>query len=284
MNLNEITPIEEYNGIWYKRDDYFRPFTDIDLNGGKVRQCISLVQNNFDHIINECDNRLGTASSVHSPQGIIVARTAKEFGMKSILAIGNQMSLEKVLSKHSNLNIAYKLGCDVRIVSKLGYNTVLYHRLQNMPEKMFYVLFGLNAGIYSESIIDTIAYQTQNLPIDLDHLIITVGSGISAAGILIGLKEYNIQIKKITLVQISGYDRKKLINKLVGHRYFFDRPEYHFVVDKTYPYTKWLEVDCGFEMDGRYEAKAYDWMIKNIDYKNEKTLFWIIGNASIVKT
>ena len=30
-------------------------------------------------------------------------------------------------------------------------------------------------------------------------------------------------------------------------------------------------------MDDIYEGKAYDWLLKNIDYKNEKTMMWLVG-------
>ena len=44
--MDELTPIEQHDGIWYKRDDYFRPYDDFDVCGGKVRQCISLMKEN----------------------------------------------------------------------------------------------------------------------------------------------------------------------------------------------------------------------------------------------
>ncbi len=46
----ELTPIEEYDGVLYKRDDLFRPFPDEELNGGKVRQAINLIYQNLDLI------------------------------------------------------------------------------------------------------------------------------------------------------------------------------------------------------------------------------------------
>ena len=30
-------------------------------------------------------------------------------------------------------------------------------------------------------------------------------------------------------------------------------------------------------MDDIYEGKAYDWLLKNIDYHNEKTMMWLVG-------
>ena len=39
MNL---TPVEKYDGIYFKRDDLFCPYGDV--NGGKVRQTIELIK------------------------------------------------------------------------------------------------------------------------------------------------------------------------------------------------------------------------------------------------
>ena len=40
-----ITPIEFQNNIYYKRDDYFKPFGDYHVNGGKVRQALIMFEN-----------------------------------------------------------------------------------------------------------------------------------------------------------------------------------------------------------------------------------------------
>ena len=37
-----LTPVEEYNGIYYKRDDLYCPWGDV--NGGKVRQAKKLFE------------------------------------------------------------------------------------------------------------------------------------------------------------------------------------------------------------------------------------------------
>ena len=39
----ELTPIQEYDSVFYKRDDLFMPFPGEKLNGGKVRQAINLI-------------------------------------------------------------------------------------------------------------------------------------------------------------------------------------------------------------------------------------------------
>ena len=40
---SDLTPVQEVNGLLMKRDDLFQPFGRGEVNGGKLRQCIMLV-------------------------------------------------------------------------------------------------------------------------------------------------------------------------------------------------------------------------------------------------
>ena len=113
----------------------------------------------------------------------------------------------------------------------------------------------------------------------MDNLVIPTGSGITAGGVLRGIKKYGKRIKNIYVVHISGEDRRKKIKGIEG-----DVP-YIYVEDTTYPYSKEVksQVPGGFALDWIYEAKAYDWMLHNIDIRQEKTLFWCVGNANFYR-
>ena len=50
MILNEITPVQFYDGLYWKRDDYFKPFGEYHVNGGKVRQAIRIFEHKLDEI------------------------------------------------------------------------------------------------------------------------------------------------------------------------------------------------------------------------------------------
>ena len=108
MTLTDLTPIENHRDIWYKRDDLFIPFADCPINGGKVRQFMALVKENLNHIVENCNSTIGMYASVYSPQSLRMARIAKEYGLKSILAIGNYKPLDFVLNRHRNLKIDKK--------------------------------------------------------------------------------------------------------------------------------------------------------------------------------
>jgi len=281
LNVFDITPIEEYRGILYKRDDLFMPFKDVPLSGGKVRQAITLIHNNYEHIRDECNGMIVSATSVNSPQGIIIAKTAQEFGFKSLLVLGNT----NVNSLKSNplIRRATKFGARVDIKCTQGYESTLMARIYSLGDtrKFYIVKFGINLETNPEAIVDSIAYQVQNIPKDLDILVVPVGSAITFGGILKGLIKYDIRPKRVVGVQIAGYDREDVIRKILGD----DDIEYEFYLDKSYAYSRHIKVkfnDTEY-LDCVYESKAFDYMMKNIEIQDKKVLFWIVGNSSFVR-
>jgi 1-aminocyclopropane-1-carboxylate deaminase/D-cysteine desulfhydrase-like pyridoxal-dependent ACC family enzyme len=285
LKSNEITPIEEYNGIIYKREDKYLPFEDVPISGGKVRQALSLILNNCDKIKNNCDGLVATATSVNSPQGIVVSRAAKEFGFDSIIVFG--ATKQETLMRNIMVKWILDSGAKIDYECKIAYDNALNSRINQIQSarKLFHIKFGINLESNPDAIINSIANQVQNIPNDLDNLIIPTGSAITAGGILCGLEQYNIKPKRVIIVQIAGYDRRETLHKIfrilnVRH------PEYEYVADKTYPYSKnlYIKLNDTEMLDPVYEAKAYEWMIKHINYRNEKTLFWLVGNSFYVRT
>ena len=61
----------------FKREDLYAPFGTGEVNGGKLRQCMLLVNK-----IHRDYEGLVTCCSIHSPQAPITAATAKAFGMQ----------------------------------------------------------------------------------------------------------------------------------------------------------------------------------------------------------
>lgn len=281
--LYDLTPIEEHNGILFKRDDLYQPFDDIPLSGGKVRQAMKLIENQLDNIRNIYNNTVITGTSVQSPQGIIVSRVAKEFGVHSILVFGATNS--KSIQKHNLVKNALLFTDRIDTESKMGYNSTLDARIKTMMfdegKDYFNIKFGINLDEDADAIVDTVSRQCENLPDDLDLLVAPAGSGIMLGGIIKGCKKYNKKCKIIG-VQISGYDRSSTIDHILGYNNDY---EYEQIIDKTYPYSTHLDIQIapGFKLDPVYESKAYDYMIKHIDIKDKKVLFWVVGDSNPVR-
>jgi hypothetical protein len=132
-----------------------------------------------------------------------------------------------------------------------------------------------------------------------------------AATILVGLYKHRIPVDNIYIVQINGNNRLKDINEVLinntnleftlnstsktfsdyteltqslmttSDRKFtykliqYPRYEYHKQIECKIPELNWL--------DWTFESKAHEWMINNINYKNDSTLFWIIGSYNNFK-
>lgn len=292
-NYNELTPVELHNGVYYKRDDLFQPYSDIPINGGKVRQCIALVENNLEHIKRDCNNTIATASSIESPQGIIIARVAKEYGLKSILAVGGGTDADKLVAKHKLVKACKDVGCEIRAVNKLGYNSVLYSKLQEMQktEKFFIALFGINVDSNFDSILGNTIKQVDNLPLDKLHtIVVPVGSALMYSAILIGLQEKGWLKEKGNRcigIQIANTGRKDTIDSVLAKRFFMQRIKYDFVLDPTYKYHTYVKQNINgtnIALDPIYEAKAHEYAIKNGMLKDDGTcLYWVVGNSGLVR-
>ena len=277
MDLNDLTPIDEYSGILYKRDDLYAPYGDNFVSGGKVRQCRDLILSNMKHIQENCDNTIATAASIASPQSVIVSRVAKEFGMKSIIGFGNT-TIEK--AKKQKAMLWYEeMGSELVVLSESqGFNNVLYANLDKLQEerKFFKVLFGYAVTNNRSSIIGRIAEQVQN--VECDTLYVPLGSGMTFTGILEGVKHYNKKFRVVAL-QPFGYDRRKEIHCNLSQMTWEYDYEYHM---GDYPYHKLHKVDAGFDMDMIYESKAWEMMKEQINIF-EKSCFWIIGNSNSIR-
>ena len=270
----DLTPVEEYNGIFYKRDDKYAPYENF-ITGGKIRQCRDLVEKNLDYIHEKCNSTISTAASVHSPQSPIVSRVAKEFGLKSIIGFGNT-TVEKAL-KHNMMQKCKELGSELVVLCETqGFNNVIYSKLHKLSETrpMFKILFGYAAQSHRESIVTRIAEQIEN--VDCDVLYVPVGSGVTLSGILEGARMYQKKFKIVGL-QPFGHDRRKSIHTILeGMTWEY---EYDWIMGK-YAYNKLFKKNVGFELDMVYESKSYDMIKFN---KDEKSCFWCIGNSNLFR-
>jgi len=269
-----LTPVEGYSGIGYKRDDMFCPYGDI--NGGKVRQTRLL----FSKYACPPGGWRGVvaAVSVHSPTGPVISRVAKSYGLPCIIAVGG--TTEERLDKLPMMKLTKHFGAEVRIVAGHGMKTAINARVNEICKETGYHNIDFSHHIYSDAdlMFDTNAEQVQNIPDELDVLVMSLGVGIQFACVLKGLKKYNKKVKRIIGVQV-GPDRRKLIDGYLNQYYplepAFDL-EYELVQYKS-AYSKSEAQQVGdFYLDDIYEAKAHKWMLENIDL-NQKILFWCVG-------
>ena len=309
---SELTPVELISGIHYKRDDLFVPFKGVDfngsnlnlVNGGKVRQAIFLFDNEYENIKNNCDNKVACGGGVSSPQLGIISAVALYLGIKPIGVIGGvapltednkeeyEANMARSLKKHNLVDHARIAGAEIRGACKLGYNSAITAKIKDWQkdEKMFEVRFGINLEDNEDAIIGSTEDQVRNLPDGINNLVLPVGSGIIGAGILRGLikhKKKEDRPKNIILIQIANTSRKKTVDKLITDKtkLFAPKLKYTMILDDTYPYatsvTQYIDKENNIDLDSIYEAKAYEYAIKNeLLLPNRNDCFWIVGNAN----
>ena len=274
-----ITPVDYREGIYWKRDDLFKPFGDYEVNGGKVRQALKLFETKIDDIRNKHNNGVITAASVHSPQSANIGKVAQKYGVKCIAAVGG--TKPENLDKLPQMRLTKHYGCEIRIVAGHGMTAVIHARMKDIAKETGYMPIEMGELLKTnpKEVFEATAEQVQNIPDELDNLIIPTGVAIQTAGILIGLKRYNKKVKRIVCVCV-GPTREKKLAGYFKDVYEDDIKNYHpfeMIAHKA-PYSKSMNFKIeGEYIDDIYEGKAYDWLLKNIDYKKEKTMMWLVG-------
>lgn len=208
MTAHDLTPVQEIAGMYFKRDDLYTPFGTGEVNGGKLRQCMLLVeaalrrQPGMTGVITYC--------SIHSPQGPITAATARHFHLPCIVAHGGASDLSIATGSMPRLAMSY--GAAVKVIAKSGRHNVLKAKAEQIANSkhMFVVQYGINLDEYGEVLLSAVAEQVQNIPDDLDDLYITCGSGITASGVIVGIERYGKNVKNIHLIA-TAFDRQEKV-------------------------------------------------------------------------
>lgn len=240
-----VTPVQRGpRGIWLKRDDFYCVY---GAPGGKARTCLAILER-------EGRSPAVTASSRHSPQAIIVARIAQGLGLAC------RVHVPWAQQPSDELEAAERAGAEI-IRHRPGYNSVIVSRANEDVRRGGGTLvpFGMEC---EEAVAQTSAQaRATPLPIGVRRVVIAVGSGMTAAGLLRGLPPE----LPIIGVQVGADPRKRLDRYAPGweHRLTLLKPPvgYHARVAARLN---------GVLLDPVYEAKA-------VPYLHPGDLFWIVG-------
>jgi len=162
-----LTPCIRVTDYWLKRDDLFEV---AGVNGGKARTAWHL-----------CQGACGvvTAGSRHSPQVGIVASIAASMEIPCLVVVpAGKETAEVRLATDRNADV-------VRV--RPGYNSVIIARARQLAEanNYRYIPFGMQC----EEAVGQTRPQVANLPAEAKRLVVPVGSGMTLAGILSGLRD-----------------------------------------------------------------------------------------------
>jgi 1-aminocyclopropane-1-carboxylate deaminase/D-cysteine desulfhydrase-like pyridoxal-dependent ACC family enzyme len=282
----ELTPWENRNGRWYKREDYHR--NDYGVNGAKYRACRHLITQ---AVVREGVDTIVTAQSVRSPQAAITATLCEELNLNCIVVVGAS-KLETAV-KHVSIRIAMDAGAHLDVTPRVAYNGVIQPYGARLAESLgaWQVPYAIsppeNAG--REELSRFLAVggaQVANLPDEVDTLVVPFGSGNTTAGVLYGLAQKGTGPSKVVLVGVGPDRTEWLWNRLssVGVTQSFLPEIQHIPLHGWYTeYADLMpETEDEIVMHPTYEGKVVRFLnttkaVPQWHNRDSTTGLWIVG-------
>jgi 1-aminocyclopropane-1-carboxylate deaminase/D-cysteine desulfhydrase-like pyridoxal-dependent ACC family enzyme len=223
---------------------------------------------NIINIFFKHNNGVITAGSVHSPQSANIAKVAEFHQVKCITCVGG--TKPENLDNHHMMRLTKHYGCEIKIVAGHGMSNVIHARMRELAKENGYMV--IEQGELLEKNPSEMFYatadQVENIPDELDNLVVATGVGIQLMGILLGLKKFNKKVKKIHSICV-GPTREKHMKRYedemlnLHEGMVWDRPsslevnEFTMLAHKS-PYGKGHDYEVnGSYIDDIYEGKAY---------------------------
>lgn len=302
INAGLLTPVMKIDGLYFKREDLFAPLGRGGINGSKLRQLIWLIKTAKE---NGCEGILAGAVSA-SPQHAMVAAVSKCYDLPCVLTVGT-----KDIDKYPMLKLAAEHGAQFAF-SKVGYAQVLQAKAFELQKKEEYkdyfvvetnitVSENLNSPERIKAFHEVGAAQVENIPDEIDTIILPCGSCNSAVSVLYGIYLHmKVNVKNIVLMGIGSIGSKNIGYVLERLRSFCpEAADYYAEVGDIWSdkitlsyfnlngegYCKYEDVMPfnygGIDFHPRYEGKMMNYIAEKgllRHFLSRKTLFWIVGS------
>jgi 1-aminocyclopropane-1-carboxylate deaminase/D-cysteine desulfhydrase-like pyridoxal-dependent ACC family enzyme len=287
----KLTPWENPQGFWFKREDKFAPLGYGGPNGSKLRQLIHLFarhKGNATHVV--------TGASIQSPQHSMTAFLAAVHGLPSLHVVG--ATTPETIMRHPNPLIAAGFGAAFDYI-KVGYNPALQKRVAELKREMdaaFEVPYGITLATDLSSPEDLTAFhsvgaaQVANIPEEVTTLIVPAGSCNSLTSVLLGLTTHSNNVQKVVSIGIGpskiGWVRDRLRKMNVDpDRLAFEWNHNISLHDSDYAKygDRMPETFAGINFHPTYEGKMVRWMKEHDIFRANADCgygFWIVGSDS----
>ncbi len=250
VDTTALTPVQKVGRLWLKRDDLFT-IPEIGICGGKARACWVLAQN---------APGLVTGCSRLSPQQQLVSRVAELFGVPCHIhtALGAytaemQDAVDHGASMFQHYNgFSGTLSAKARRESRaLGWTNIPF-------------------GMESDTAVACTRNQVRNLPDNIRRIVVTIGSGISVAGILYGLQDLGRNVPVLG-VRVGGGHSGQKIKRRLDRFAPWGWQRRLTIVQANVPYESAVIASAGgIEVDPHYEGKV-------VEFLQDDDLFWVVG-------
>ncbi len=246
-----ITPIEMRGGLWLKRDDLFHVAS---ARGGKARACYLLAR--------EAERGLVTAASRGGPQISIVARIAWHIRIKCRVHTPSGSTTPDIQDAQAH--------AAERVIHRPGFNSVIRARAEEDAKILGWT--HIPFGMESDVAVELAARQVLNVPREAKRIVVPVGSGLTLAGILLGLKRLSSAIPVVGIV--VGADPRRRLDRWAPQNW-----EGRVNLIRSAQAYQTPAPICDYEglsLDPIYEAKC-------LPFARESDCLWIVGVRDFVK-
>lgn len=197
-----LTPIEELHPFWAKRDD---TFCYAGVYGAKARATL--------HIAKAAKAKgksgLVTACNRHSLQAGIIAHVAAEQGLQC------RVYVNKHVNDTPEMEFTRQAGADI-IMSDCTFDSVPEQQANTFAqgfatrEKWEFI----PSGMCREDAVQLTADQVATIPAGVRRVVVTVGGGVTLAGVIRGLRQAALSLPVLGVV--VGRDPTRTLNTFIG--------------------------------------------------------------------
>jgi len=281
--LDAMTPWENHEGVWFKRDDLFQPLGPGGPGGSKCRQLIHLISSQRGgktHIL--------SGASVQSPQLLMSTIIGAHYGLPSRLVV---YSKPETVLRHSSPRISAGFGATFEYASG-PYNPIIQRKVHELTKDTSLVVpYGITVDHLTRPAEEVLAFhevgarQVSNLPEDVVRLVMPAGSCNSLVSVLLGLSRDSKNLKQLFTIGI-GPDKMDWVKsrcQVMGidlNRFQFEW-RHHSLHDTGFSsYSEHMKESFdGIDFHPVYEGKMWRWLKNNEPITgNGKTGFWIVGS------
>jgi len=248
--VDVLTRVDVFDGWYAKRDDK-ACFISADMpSGSKVRQYLAMAK--------DCPKGtpMVVGCSASSAQQVYVADAAKRCNTRGIVFVPARAKRTR------STQWAIDMGAEVHEV-RPGYPSVYRSRAKEFARG----LGGCVRWNPKLAVLDT-AVQTNNLPSDIRRVIVPTGSGLVAAGVLVGLAGSDVKVIAVAVSSLAS--KEKIIETAL--KYVKEVPRLEFVKLRI-PYEKPMldiRLPDGDILDPFYAAKA-------MPFVKDGDCLWVTG-------
>ena len=175
-----------------------------------------------------------------------------------------------------------EFGAEVYPLKKPNRMQINFYRARKFLKEKYPDSFMLPLGLpFPETVIE-VTKQTRLLDQYYGSIVICIGSGTMAAGVLKGLGKIQTTVYGVLASPKNEEMVRKKIYKIGEMPLFsptglFKGPKLT-LIDTGLGYTEKDESECPFPCNNYYDRKAWGWLLRNYDKLEKPVLFWNIGS------